>query len=199
MNVSIYKRFPSVLFQFLPCCFLAKTGGKMWQTQIQVWSGILHITMLLFRVFWDVAPCSHVEIDQHFRDVHYLHHQGDHRSDDGRQYVPLKHQSTSMWLHGSTSQKTLNFILAAMRTWNLTTKFLLFMWMGGLLFIPQVMYGYGELWRNDTYTEKWTTQRKICLSATLFYTNPTLSELGAKLGLRGDRLATNSPSHATTT
>lgn len=29
MNVSIYKRFPSVLFQFLPCCFLAKTGGKM--------------------------------------------------------------------------------------------------------------------------------------------------------------------------
>jgi hypothetical protein len=37
-----------------------------------------------------------------------------------RQYAPLKCRSTSTWLHGSTSQKTLNFILAAMRTWNLT-------------------------------------------------------------------------------
>jgi hypothetical protein len=32
----------------------------------------------------------------------------------------MKHQSTSMWLHGATSKKTLNFILTAMRTWNLT-------------------------------------------------------------------------------
>jgi hypothetical protein len=35
-----------------------------------------------------------------------------------RQHVPLKHRSTII-LHGSTSQKTnLNFILAAVRTWN---------------------------------------------------------------------------------
>jgi hypothetical protein len=43
-----------------------------------------------------------------------------------RQHVPLKRRSTII-LHGSTSQKTiLNFILAAVRTWNLTdvTKFL---------------------------------------------------------------------------
>jgi hypothetical protein len=37
-----------------------------------------------------------------------------------RQYAPLKRRSTSTWLHGATSQKTLNFILAAVRTWNLT-------------------------------------------------------------------------------
>jgi hypothetical protein len=25
-------------------------------------------------VFWDIGPCSLVEIDRHFRDVYYLHH-----------------------------------------------------------------------------------------------------------------------------
>jgi hypothetical protein len=27
--------------------------------------------------FWDIAPCSLVEVDQHFRGVYCLHHQGD--------------------------------------------------------------------------------------------------------------------------
>jgi hypothetical protein len=48
-----------------------------------------------------------------------------------RQYIPedselhthrcenLKSWSTSIWEHGNTSQKTLNFILTAVRTWNL--------------------------------------------------------------------------------
>jgi hypothetical protein len=49
-----------------------------------------------FRVFWDVALCSHVEVDRRFRGAYYLHHQG------------------------ATSQKTLNFILAAVRTWTVT-------------------------------------------------------------------------------
>jgi hypothetical protein len=39
-----------------------------------------------------------------------------------RQCATLKRRSTSMWLHGSTSQKTLNFTLTAVRTWNLTCK-----------------------------------------------------------------------------
>jgi hypothetical protein len=30
-----------------------------------------------FRVFWDVAPCSHVEVDRRFRGAYCLHHQGD--------------------------------------------------------------------------------------------------------------------------
>jgi hypothetical protein len=37
-----------------------------------------------------------------------------------RQYAPLKRRSTSIWLHSSISQKTLNFILATIRTWNVT-------------------------------------------------------------------------------
>jgi hypothetical protein len=30
-----------------------------------------------FRVVWDVAPCSHVEVDRRFAGVYCLHHQGD--------------------------------------------------------------------------------------------------------------------------
>jgi hypothetical protein len=29
------------------------------------------------RVFWDVAPCSHVEVDRCFRGAYCLNHQGD--------------------------------------------------------------------------------------------------------------------------
>jgi hypothetical protein len=31
---------------------------------------------LKFRVFWDAVPCSHVQVDRHFRGAYYLH-QGD--------------------------------------------------------------------------------------------------------------------------
>jgi hypothetical protein len=31
---------------------------------------------LKFRVFWDVAQCSHVEVDGRFRSAYCLHHQG---------------------------------------------------------------------------------------------------------------------------
>jgi hypothetical protein len=56
----------------------------------------------LSSVLWDVLLCSQTDVDWHFRGACCLHH---HCPD---------------WLHGSTSQKTLNFILAAMRTWSLT-------------------------------------------------------------------------------
>jgi hypothetical protein len=54
---------------------------------------------LKFRVFCDVAPCSHVEVGRRFRGAYCLHHHGD---------------------DGVTYQKTLNFILAAVRALNLT-------------------------------------------------------------------------------
>jgi hypothetical protein len=34
-------------------------------------------------VFWDVAPCILIEIDQHFRDSYCLHHHCDDPPDDG--------------------------------------------------------------------------------------------------------------------
>jgi hypothetical protein len=36
-----------------------------------------------FAVFWDVAPCSHVEVDGRYRGEYRLHHQGHDRPDDG--------------------------------------------------------------------------------------------------------------------
>jgi hypothetical protein len=60
---------------------------------IIVWSFTFLRRRVWSLVFWGVAPSSHVEVDWHFRGV----------------YVPLKRRSTSTWLHGATSQKTLNF------------------------------------------------------------------------------------------
>jgi hypothetical protein len=74
-----------------------------------------------FRVCWDIAPCSHVEVYRRFRGAYCLHYQGDSSPWWWRQYASLKRRSTSTWytaLH--SSQKTLNFILAAVRTYNLT-------------------------------------------------------------------------------
>jgi hypothetical protein len=31
----------------------------------------------VYRLFWDVAPCSHVEVDRGFRGMYCLHHRGD--------------------------------------------------------------------------------------------------------------------------
>jgi hypothetical protein len=65
---------------------------------------------LKLRVFWDVLPRSQIDFKRHFRDACCLHHQGDHSSPWWwRQHAPLKRPSTSIWLCGSTSQKTLNF------------------------------------------------------------------------------------------
>jgi hypothetical protein len=54
-------------------------------------------------VFWVVAPCSLVELYQRFRGPCCLHHQGDESS-----------------LHGATTQKTIIFILTAVKTSNPT-------------------------------------------------------------------------------
>jgi hypothetical protein len=60
------------------------------------------IDIMKFRVFWHVALCSDVEMDWRFRGAYCLHHQGD--DGGGGQYAPLKHRSTSTWLHDATSQ-----------------------------------------------------------------------------------------------
>jgi hypothetical protein len=67
---------------------------------------VLTAASMKFRfVFWDVLPCKIIV---------------DSSPLWWSQHVILKRRSTII-LHGSTSQKTnLNFILAAVRTWNLT-------------------------------------------------------------------------------
>jgi hypothetical protein len=79
-----------------------------------------------FRVFWDIASCSHVEVDRRFRGTSEI-------------------WSTSTWLHGTTSQTTLNFILTAVRTWNLRLwkKFIL-----ATAYIPWECLPKISLWLN---------------------------------------------------
>jgi hypothetical protein len=36
--------------------------------------------------FWDIAPCSLVEVDRRFRSAYCLHHQGERP--DTRRYIP---------------------------------------------------------------------------------------------------------------
>jgi hypothetical protein len=82
----------------------------------------------LYRVFWDVVPCSHVEVDRRFRGAYCLHHQ----SDDIIRQVSSSSWwcSTHLWnvghlqrdLHGATSQKTLK--LHTRRRENLKSHFI---------------------------------------------------------------------------
>jgi hypothetical protein len=61
-----------------------------------------------------------------------------------------------------------------------------------LLFIPQVIYEYGQPRWNDTGKGNRRTPRKTCLSATFSTINPT-----PNAGLRGERLVSNRLSHDT--
>jgi hypothetical protein len=62
-------------------------------------------------------------------------------------------------------------------------------------FIPQI-YESGEPWWNHTDRGKRKNSEITCPSATLFTTNPTLTDPGANLGL-GERPATNLMIHGT--
>jgi hypothetical protein len=63
-------------------------------------------------ILWDISQSSLLQIYRCVRGVYCLRHQGDE--------CPPKHPSTSTRLHISISQKAVIFILAAVRTWNLT-------------------------------------------------------------------------------
>jgi hypothetical protein len=38
---------------------------------------VVTATSMKMAVFWDVAPCSLIDTDRHFRGAYCLHHQGD--------------------------------------------------------------------------------------------------------------------------
>jgi hypothetical protein len=52
-----------------------------------------------FRVLWDVLPCSQIDVDRRFRAMIALIMEAARTSE------------TSVYFNGSTSQKTLNFIV----------------------------------------------------------------------------------------
>jgi hypothetical protein len=84
----------------------------VWNFYIEIYQTNSWLKMAVFLV---VAPCSLVDVYRRFRDAYCLHHQG-----DGRQQASLKRRWTSTRLHGATIQKTVFFILAAVRTSNFT-------------------------------------------------------------------------------
>jgi hypothetical protein len=63
----------------LPVCVLCEETVKIWTVKMAV--------------FWDIAPCSLVEVDRRFRCAYCLHHQGDDR------------RSTYTTIHDTISQK----------------------------------------------------------------------------------------------
>jgi hypothetical protein len=68
---------------------------------------------LKFTVFWDVAPCSHVEVDRRYKGAYFLHLQGDVMMEavcTSEMSGQLQRDYTA--LH----PRRLNFILAAVRT-----------------------------------------------------------------------------------
>jgi hypothetical protein len=44
---------------------------------------ILMAANMKMTAFWDIVPCSLVEVDRRFRGAYCLHHQGDEGPDDG--------------------------------------------------------------------------------------------------------------------
>jgi hypothetical protein len=66
--------------------------------------------------FWNIAPRSLIEVNQCFRGVYCLHY----FPNDKDSATPLKHWSSSMRLHGIISLKAIIFILAFVRTRNLS-------------------------------------------------------------------------------
>jgi hypothetical protein len=68
-------------------------------------------------VFWVVAPCSQVEVYRLFRGDCCIYHKGDRPEDGGS-----KHRD-KLLLHDATTQKTIIFMLAAVRTSILTYYF----------------------------------------------------------------------------
>jgi hypothetical protein len=61
-NIKVYRKLLT---------YLVKIGN------VVVGFQVLTAVSMKFRVFWDVAPCSHVEVDRRFRGAYCLHHQGD--------------------------------------------------------------------------------------------------------------------------
>jgi hypothetical protein len=64
-------------------------------------------------VFWDMAPCTPVEIGQ--------------RWPPSSVWLPLKCRSVSTRVQGATSHKTAIFILAVVRTWNVNHSLKVFL------------------------------------------------------------------------
>jgi hypothetical protein len=90
----------------------------------------------------------------------------------------LKRRWTSTWLNGATFQKTLNFILAAVRTWSLA--WVMFVKWNNARFLQT-----GEIvFINNSFAVEWIQglfQRWICFDSCHKYLNTSLNEFNCKI------------------
>jgi hypothetical protein len=89
--------------------------------------------------FWDIASCRHTEFGRSFKDAYCLHHQGD---DNLKALITSETSVRFYETTGALYQEVLIFILAAMKTLNLTN-------------IPQTM---------DTVKYNYDTNHVKCIS-----------------------------------
>jgi hypothetical protein len=66
----LYIRLTSFLHQM---CTVNEPSGILKNTL-----ELYHLRMLTYKMFWDTALCSLVEVDWHFRGVYFLSHQGNY-------------------------------------------------------------------------------------------------------------------------
>jgi hypothetical protein len=71
-------------------------------------------------VFWDVAPCSLVDIDWRFREASCLHHQCKQGDNGGSKLFWNVGQYPPDYTVLHQRRQPATFILVAVRAWNLT-------------------------------------------------------------------------------
>jgi hypothetical protein len=97
IRTYLHVEFPKILADAQTCYVLYR--GPYNTKQVLIFQVPTSASMKM-TVFWDVAPCSIIEIYQHFRGAYCLHCQYN---------SPLKRWSISTILHGTTSRKTTIF------------------------------------------------------------------------------------------
>jgi hypothetical protein len=72
LNLGLHSGFSLQVFQPIFCVhFCLPVTGAI---NVRLW--VLMAAGMKFRVFWNIAPCSHVEKDRRFISAYCLHHQG---------------------------------------------------------------------------------------------------------------------------
>jgi hypothetical protein len=76
MILSVKNDYFQFIFVMVKCCvFFAVRTEFLYIIQTSFgFKGLIILTMKI-TVFWDVAPCSLVEVDRRFRGAYFLHHQ----------------------------------------------------------------------------------------------------------------------------
>jgi hypothetical protein len=94
-------------------CKEANHSGVTWNKRLNVRFQVLTVSSMNMTAFWDMAPCSLVEVARRFRGAFIAL-----MIETVRTFETLKHRSISARLHGAMSQKAVIFKLIFNKTHN---------------------------------------------------------------------------------